>query len=131
PTRRSSDLLEAGSMTPAGFAIFALRQNGVLVSEASVPAAHAIRSGRIIATARGAVNTGIAIVNPSSAAALISFYFTDATGQTSHQGSFTLDVGAQIARFLPEAPFNGSAPMDGTFTFVSPVPVSAVALRGY
>src|SRR5207237_5932007 len=92
--------LQAGSVAPAGFAVFALRQNGVLISEASVPAAHAIRSGRIIAAAGGAVNTGIAIMNPNSAAAVISFYFTDAAGQNSHQGSFTLDGGAQMARFL-------------------------------
>ena len=72
-------------MTPAGFAVFALRQNGTLISEASVPAAHAIRSGRIIATAGGAVTTGIAIMNPNSAAVVISFYFTDASGQNSHQ----------------------------------------------
>jgi len=122
---------DAGSVTAAGFAVFALQQNGVLISEASVPAAHAIRSGRIIASAGDAANTGIAIANPNSTAANISFYFTDAIGQNSNQGSFMLDPGTQIARFLTEPPFKGSAVMNGTFTFISPVPVSAVALRGY
>lgn len=122
---------DAGSVTAAGFAVFALQQNGVLISEASVPAAHAIRSGRTIAVAGSAVNTGIAIANPNSTAANISFYFTDAAGQNSLEGSFTLGPGAQIARFLTEPPFKGPAVMNGTVTFISPVPVSAVALRGY
>src|SRR5262249_52757745 len=74
---------DPGSVTAAGFAIFSLQQNGVVISEASVPAAHAIRSGRILASAGATANTGIAIVNPNSTTANISFYFTDATGQNS------------------------------------------------
>jgi len=120
-----------GSVTPAGFAVFALRQNGVLISEASVPATHPIRSGRISASAAGVVNTGIAIANPDSASATIAFYFTDATGRNYRDGSFMLAGGAQLSRFLTEEPFNGPAPIDGTFTFLSSIPVSAVALRGY
>jgi len=121
----------SGSVTPAGFAVFALRQNGVLISEASVPAVHAIRSGRISASAAGVVNTGVAIANPNAAATTVAFYFTDSAGRDYGQGSLTLPGGAQIARFLTEAPFNGAVPIDGTFTFVSTIPVSAVALRGY
>src|SRR5262249_23918643 len=65
--------VNAGIVTPAGFAVFSYRQNGVLTSEASVPAAHAIRSGRIVASAAGAVNTGIALANTNAVTATISF----------------------------------------------------------
>jgi len=123
--------VEPGSATPSGFAIFALRQNGVLISEASVPAAPAIRSGRISATAAGVVNTGLAIANPNSVAATISFYFTDASGRNYGQGSFTVAPGAQVARFLTEDPYKGPSTIEGTFTFVSSVPIGAVALRSY
>jgi len=121
----------SGKITPAGFAIFALRQNGVLISEASVQAVHAMRSGRIGASAGDVVNTGIAISNPNVEPAAITFYFTDPSGRDYGRGTFTLAGGTQIARFFTEQPFNATAPVDGTFTFVSPIPVSAVALRGY
>ncbi|PYS18394.1 MAG: hypothetical protein DMG11_33455, partial [Acidobacteria bacterium] len=123
--------VEPGSATPSGFAVFALRQNGVLISEASVPAAPAIRSGRISATAAGVVNTGLAIANPNSVEAVISFYFTDAAGRNYGQGSFRVAPGAQVARFLTEDPYKGPSTIEGAFTFVSSVPVSAVALRSY
>jgi len=123
--------VEPGSGTPSGFAVFALRQNGVLISEASVPAAPAIRSGRISATAAGVVDTGLAIANPNSVEATISFYFTDAAGQNYGTGSFTLAPKAQVARFLTQDPYKGPSTIEGTFTFVSSVPISAVALRSY
>ncbi|HYR86081.1 MAG TPA: hypothetical protein VE422_18485, partial [Terriglobia bacterium] len=123
--------IEPGSATPSGFAVFALRQNGVLISEASVPAAPAIRSGRISATAAGVVDTGVAIANPNSVSATISFYFTDARGQNYGEGSFTLAAGAQVARFLTQDPYKGPSTIEGTFTFVSSLSVSAVALRSY
>ncbi len=36
-----------------------------------------------------------------------------------------------MARFLDEAPFNGVAPMLGSFTFTSNLPISVIALRGF
>jgi len=61
--------------TPAGMAIFGFRQNGVLVTEASVPAARLIQSGRIFAEVDGPVNTGLAIANPNGQDATITFFF--------------------------------------------------------
>jgi hypothetical protein len=37
----------------------------------------------------------------------------------------------QLSRFLDQAPFNGKAPFQGTFTFTSDVPVGVVALPGF
>ena len=123
--------VESGNATLSGFAIFSLRQDGVLVSEASVPALPAILLGRVTSSTSGVVRTGIAIANPNPASATISYYFTDASGNNGGQGTFTLAGGAQIARFLTEDPFNGPSRPNGTFTFVSSIPVSALALRGY
>ncbi len=120
----------SGSTTPAGLAIFGFRQNGILVSEAGVPASPLIRSGRIYAEVNGPVNTGLALANPNPQTANISFFFTDASGNNSSTGNTTVAAGAQFAAFLNQAPFNGSSSFSGTFTFTSNMPVSAIALRG-
>src|SRR5437867_2490263 len=90
----------AGSTVPSGYLIFSLHQNGVLVSEATVPASRAISSGRVYAAVDGPVNTGLAIVNPNGTPANVSFYFTDSNGQNFGNGSFTLQPNSQIAHFL-------------------------------
>ncbi len=119
-----------GTTSPAGMAIFGFREKGVLVSEASVPAAAALRSGRIYAEVNGPVNTGLAVANPNVEAAVIRFYFTDATGDFRN-GSFTIAGNEQFTAFLNQAPFNGGSAVKGSFTFVSSVPVAVTALRGF
>ncbi len=121
--------ISSGS-SPAGFEIFSLRQNGILVSEAAVPATTRLRNGRIYAEIAGAVNTGIAIANPNAEPATISYYFTDLNGTNSVQRTFTIAPNGQIAKFLDQHPFNGSAGTRGTFTFSSSVPIAAISLRG-
>ena len=121
----------AGSTTPSGVAIFQFRDSeGVLISEAGVPATEAIREGRIFAEVNGPVNTGLAIANPNGAPATIRFYFTDTSGTRSADGSFELGAHQQTAKFLDQAPFNGGPSVWGTFTFESSMPVAVVALRG-
>ena len=120
----------SGRSTPSGVAIFGLRQDGVLVSETGVPASPSVSSGRIYAEVSGPVRTGLAIANPGSQDAEITFYFSDQTRTSFGASSTTIPGGSQIARFLDEDPFNGGASINGTFTFSSTVPVAAVALRG-
>src|SRR5207249_24529 len=74
------EVAPAGQAVPSGLAIFSYRQNGVLVSEAGVPASSPMLRGRIYASVDGAVNTGIALANPNDSQATVSFFFTDATG---------------------------------------------------
>ncbi len=123
-----------GSTTPAGYLTFSYRTNGVLVSEASVPISSPITSGRIYSLVTGSTTTGVAIVNPNSTAATISFYFTDSSGQNFHNSSFVLPPNQQIAKFVYEAPFMccgfGGA-MTGTMTFSSDAPVGVIALLGF
>ena len=118
------------SSPPAGFAAFSLRQNGVLISEASVLAAPLIRRGRVHATIDGPVKTGIAIANPGVRPAVVSFYFTDSAGLDFGPGEITVPANGQIARFLDEPPFSAGSSLFGTVTFDSDLPVGLTALRG-
>ena len=122
---------DAGSTTPSGIAIFQFRDSdGVLISEAGVPAVEPVQEGRIFAEVNGPVNTGLAIANPNDGPATIRFYFTDTSGTRFADGSFELGAHHQIAKFLDQAPFTGSGSVLGTFTFTASVPVAVVALRG-
>lgn len=120
-----------GSTTPAGLAIFGLRQNGVLVTEAGVPASPLVREGRIFAEVGGSTNTGLAIANPNDQPTTISYFYTDLDGNNFDNGSFNLGAREQKAAFLNEPPFNGRSSLLGTFTFSSSLPVAAIALRGF
>jgi len=120
-----------GTDAPSGVAIFGYRNGGVLVSETGVPATIPSLSGRIYAELDGPVKTGIAFANGSETSAVISYYFTSGDGLTRLPGSFTIPANNQFAAFLDQAPFNGPAGLQGTFTFTSTIPVSAIALRGY
>ena len=120
----------SGSTTPAGVAIFGFRQGNVLVTEAGVPASPLITSGRIYAEVNGPVNTGLAIANPNSQTANITFHFTNASGVDFGTSSTTIPANQQTAKFLDQAPFSGGSTVQGTFSFTSDVPVSVIALRG-
>ena len=122
---------DEGSTTPSGIAIFGFRQNGVLISEAGVPASAPVQEGRIFAEVDGPVNTGLAIANPNDLPATISFYFTNTSGTRFAEGSFELGAHQQTAKFLDQEPFNGGPSVLGTFTFTSSLPVAVVALRGF
>jgi hypothetical protein len=120
----------------SGLAFISYRHGGsVLVSEPGFSASAPIRSGRIYAEVGGAVNTGIALANPGSQAASVSFYFADSTGTNFADSSITIPANSQIAAFLNEAPFLSptfsARPIADarTFTFSSSVPISAAAVR--
>jgi hypothetical protein len=119
-----------GSTTPSGVAIFGFRQNNILVSETGVPASLPLTSGRIYAEVAGAVDTGLAIANPNNSTATIRFLFTDTAGNDLGSGSTTIAANGQVAKFLDQAPFNGPPSFQGTFSFISDVPVGVIALRG-
>lgn len=118
-----------GGATPAGLALISDTQNGVTFSEAGVPASSPALRGRIDSEISSSVNTGFALANPNDSAATVSFFFTDVNGTNFGSGSLTLPPHGQLAKFLNDAPFNGTS-TGSTFTFSSNVPVSAIALRG-
>lgn len=125
-----------GVVGPDAVATFSYRHNGVLISEASVPASAPVQTGRIYVEVGGNVNTGLAIANPNSQPANISFYFTDVSGVNFGAGTATMAANSQISAFLSETPFRPAAAGDAlsrarSFTFTSSIPVGAIALRGY
>jgi TonB family protein len=122
---------QTNSTTPAGTAIIGLRVNGTLVSEVGVPASPLRQNGRIYAEVDGAVNTGIAIVNPNNEDAIFSFSFTDGSGSDYGAGSLIIPAQGQLSRFLNEAPFSSGSVIHGSFSFTSSAPVSVIALRGF
>ena len=114
---------------PAGLAIFSYRQNGVMVSEAGVPASKLMTQGILYAETNAAVQSGIAIANPNADPAVVSFTFFDESGRTVSSGSTTVPANSQIARFLNDDPFSGPGDFAGTFTFSALKSVAVVALR--
>jgi len=123
---------DSGSAAPSGVGIFSYRNNNVLVSEVGVPAVPAVTSGRIYAEMGGPINAGVAIANPNTSPAVVTFQLTDSAGNSAGGGSTTIAAGQQIARFLDQPPFNvyRTQSFQGTFSFTSSLPVAVVALRG-
>jgi len=115
----------------SGFAIFGFRQDNVLVSEAAVPVTGLVTQGRVYAEINSPGTTGLAIANPNAEPATLNFYFTDPTGNDFGQGSVTIPVGGQLARFLNEEPYKAETAFRGSFTFTSSMPVSTIALLGF
>lgn len=124
---------DGGSTAPYGFAMFRLRQNGVTISEATVPATPPLTSARMYAevTSDLIVNTGVAIANPGDLPANIRFNFTDASGRDFGAGTASVPPHGHITGFLNEAPFNSGRGIQGSFSFTSDVGVGVVALRGF
>jgi hypothetical protein len=129
PSVASASVANSGGTVPSGMALISYKENGVIATEAGVPASAPILRGRILAQTSSSVNTGFAVANPNDSAATVSFYFTDFSGRNSGSGSLKIPAHGQVARFLNESPFNGTQ-SSGTFTFSSDIPVSAIALRG-
>jgi len=123
---------DQGSTTPAGVAIYGYRPGNYLVSETAVPATLPARSGRIYAEVSTSVTTGLAIANPNDQPATIDFYYTDAAGADTGAGRITLGPKSQFANFIDQAPLKrfSASTFEGTFSYASNVPVSAMAIRG-
>jgi hypothetical protein len=121
---------DSSGIAPQGLAILGFRKDGVLISEAGVPASGLLTRGRIYAENGVGARTGLAIANPASAVATVGFTFTDESGREVRSGMTTIPAHGQIAAFLDERPFDGAAPFSGSFTFTSSTGVAAVALRG-
>jgi hypothetical protein len=120
---------DVSDKAPSGLAIFGNTQNGILLSEAGVPANAPVRSARIYAEVAGPVNTGVAIANANSEPAVLSFFFTDSQGRNFGTGTTVIPAHGQLSAFLDQTPFNGGLNISGTFTVASSVPVGIIALR--
>jgi hypothetical protein len=132
-----SRILASTGTTPSGVAIFGERLGGILVTEAGVPASAPLANGRIYAEIGPAgsngpgTDIGVAIANPSSQTAAVSFSYTGTNGVDAGSGTYNLAAGAQFSSYLEQPPWNLPTSFQGTFTFSSNVPISVVALQLY
>ncbi len=135
-------------VAPFGTAVFSLSQNGVVVSEAGIPSSPPTQSARIFIDYRSAVasgngtidiNTGLAMANPGTSSAALTFTLRGANGQTITTGHGNLSAGTHRAKFIHELkdiapdfalPANFStATLFGALEITSSQPVSVLALR--
>jgi YD repeat-containing protein len=133
---------------PYGTAVFSLRQNNAIVSEAGVPASPPTKAARVfidfrtgVATGSGTieVNTGFAVVNRGTAIANITYTLRDVSARTLAVGRGTLDSGAHYAKFINQTKdvaldfvLPAEFPVNiryGTLEFTSDQPLSILALR--
>jgi hypothetical protein len=156
-----SSSLQAGYATtsiqtgnaPYGTAVFSLMQNGVVVSEAGVPPSPPTTAARLfvdhgikvpsgpLQSGAGPVDvyTGIAVVNPGTSAANVTYTLRDVQGQTLAVGHGTLAAGVHRARFLNQLselapdfvlpPGFASSTRYGTLEVASEQALSVLALR--
>jgi hypothetical protein len=140
-------------VVPYGTAVFSFRQNGVIVSEAGVPASPPTTSARIFIDYRSAVaavpgrvnagmveiNTGIAAVNYGSDTANVSYTLRNTFGAVLANGHGTIPSGGHFAKFIdqlkdvvPDLTLPSDFPTTTQFASLdisSDQPVSIIALR--
>ncbi len=106
----------ASGGAPHGVAVFSIKQNGVTVSEAGVPASPPTTAARVFIDYRSSVaaipgrisagtinvNTGIAVVNCGTASATVSYTLRDIGGATLSTGRGPLAAGAHFAKFIDQ-----------------------------
>jgi subtilisin family serine protease len=131
---RGTDAIQAGSCAaqitgpaPYGTAVFSLKQNGVTVSEAGVPATSPTTSARVFIENRDysssgsgekdlSTYTGIAIANPGDTPATVTYTLRDSQGSPLATGSGTIQAHGHRARFIGQF---GDADMAPDFHFPS------------
>src|SRR5262249_38590898 len=126
---------------PIGVAVFSFKNAGVTVTEAGVQALRPATAFRLYAESSGStqqigsIQTGIALANPSSSTALVTFEVTTITGvSTGLNGSIVLGGNGQAAMFLRQIPGFTLLPdpFQGVLrvSTVSSAGISVVGLRG-
>ncbi len=124
--------LEEGSGVVVGTALFALRQNGVLLSEAAVAAVEPIARGRLFVDERGS-STGVAISNAGNGAVDLDLTLRDSAGnQVGEIESRRLEAGENLAEFVSQLFPAVEAGFTGSLTFqtrAGSASLAAVTLR--
>jgi hypothetical protein len=127
---------ENGTATPSGLAIFSFTNNGVTVSEASVPVAPAASALRVYVESQGAPGTvgssqtGVALANPTSSAVVANLELTQADGTPAGTStSIVIPPGGQIARFVKELIPGAPDTFSGILRVSSASPITGIGLR--
>src|SRR5438093_10527922 len=101
----------------------------MVVSEAGFSVSKLMIQGILDAETNASIRSGIAIANPNADEAVVSFSFSDESGQTVSSGSTTVPANSQIARFLNDDPFNAPGSFTGASSFSASKSHVVVALR--
>ncbi|MBZ5536858.1 MAG: FG-GAP-like repeat-containing protein [Acidobacteriia bacterium] len=144
---------DSSAQAPYGTAVYRYEKNGVVVSEAGIPASPPTTAARILMEFRDnvatkstradagaiSINTGIAIVNRGNSIAHLGFQLRDRAGVPVAAGSATLLLNEHRALFIDQLSqwaTDFSVPADfastiqyGSLDIASDQPVSVVALR--
>ncbi len=124
-----------GNAAPSGVAIFSLRNNGVTVTEAGVPAVtsgsafrlYAESSGFFSNASIGSAQTGVAVVNLSPNAATVNFDLSTLNGMsTGPSGTLSIPANGQTAMFLNQIPGLATLPnpFEGVLRVSSSAPIA-------
>jgi hypothetical protein len=122
--------------TPAtALAIFRYRSNGVIVSEAGVPAVTPSTAFRMYeydcGDYKGQIQTGIAITNPGASAATVTVDLTELWGASAGMTTtITVPPNGQVARFMSQLFPNLPYPFHGVARISSSSAIAVTALRG-
>jgi hypothetical protein len=140
PTDISYGMTQVG-----GTAVFTRADDGTVVTEAGVPAAHQIRDFTVVLDSMGRSDTGLAIVNPpdetaqpaSTATMTVTVWDLDFTSQIA-QAQVSLLPGEAISKFIWEifrdagadpSVYEALKETEGSVTVTSDVAVAAVTIR--
>lgn len=117
---------------PVALAIFALTQNGALVTEAGVPAATPTQAAQFFVDydASSGKDSGVALVNPNNGAITINASLQSQIGQSSPCTAIQIPGLGHVARFASQLGCTGLvSPFLGTIKLTSNQPFAAVNLR--
>jgi hypothetical protein len=145
-TPKSSDRAEVGSIritpaanttAPLGLAIFSFKDNGVTMSEASVPASSTgapvfrlyVESSGVWGQA-GSVRTGVTIANPSQSPVSVQLGVTKLDGTpTNFSTTVQIPAGGHLAKFANELISQLPSPFTGVLRISASSPVVVAGLR--
>src|SRR5262249_4210734 len=123
---------DSGSRMPSSVAILSFKNQGVTVTEASVPAVPADTGFRLYTetSSDGNIQTGIAIMNPSNLDVAVTLESTNVNGsRLGSTSGITVPSNSQIALFLNQV--TGLAtPSQGIVRISATSPISLIGLRG-
>lgn len=123
----------ANTVAPSGVTLFSFRNDGVTVTEASVPAIAPGTSFRLYAEASASIQTGIAVANTSANAVSVALELTRLDGSsTGLAGTLPIPGNGQTSVFLNQIQGFGSLPasFQGVLRLSSPSPIAVTGLRG-
>ena len=115
----------------SGIALFAFSDGaGKFVNEVGAPATVPLRSMSIFVDAGAGTSTGVALANPNSVSADLTFILRDSNSNEMARTSLNIPTNGHLARYVGELlPLNISGDFHGKLDIVSTQPLVSLTLR--